>query len=91
MTTYEVQFSARALKELEKLPRQEQQRIVIRAEHLAINPHPPGSQKVHGRRELFRVRIGDYRVVYDVQDDVLTVMVVRVGHRRDVYRNMEDL
>jgi len=91
VTAYEVQFSARALQELEKLPRQEQQRIVIRAERLAIDPHSSCSQKAHGSRELFRIRVGDYRVIYDIQDDVLSVLVFRVGHRRDVYRNMDNL
>jgi len=53
---------------------------------LADNPHPAGSLKLQGADDLYRIRIGDYRVIYQIQDEVLIVLVVEIGHRRDVYR-----
>jgi mRNA interferase RelE/StbE len=53
---------------------------------LAQDPRPPGAKKLHGEPGLFRVRAGDYRVIYTVRDKVLLVLVLAIGHRRDVYR-----
>ena len=53
---------------------------------LAEDPHPPGSVKLQGEGELYRVRVGDYRIVYQIQDAALLVLVVQIGNRRDVYR-----
>lgn len=53
---------------------------------LADDPHPPGSVKLQGEGELFRVRVGDYRIVYQIQNAVLVVLVVQIGHRREIYR-----
>ncbi len=53
---------------------------------LAKNPRPPGCVKLQGGDDLYRVRVGDYRVVYTIQDTVLVVLVVEAGHRRDIYR-----
>ena len=54
---------------------------------LAENPRPPGCVKLQGGDELFRVRVGGYRIVYQIQDTVLVVLVVQVGHRREIYRH----
>jgi len=53
---------------------------------LANNPRPFGSDKLAGPEELYRVRVGDYRIVYQIQDEALLVLVVKIGHRREVYR-----
>ena len=53
---------------------------------LAENPRPPGCVKLQGESELYRVRVGEYRIVYQIQDAVLVVLVVQIGHRRDIYR-----
>jgi mRNA interferase RelE/StbE len=53
---------------------------------LAEDQHPPGSVKLQGESELYRVRVGDYRIVYQIQDTVLVVLVVQIGHRREIYR-----
>jgi len=53
---------------------------------LAENPRPPGSLKLQGNDELYRVRVGDYRIIYQIQDRVLLVLVVEIGNRRDIYR-----
>ena len=53
---------------------------------LAENPRAPGNVKLQGESELYRVRVGDYRIVYQIQDAVLVVLVVQIGHRREIYR-----
>jgi len=55
---------------------------------LATNPHPPGSRKLQGEEDLYRVRVGDYRVIYRIEEDRLVVVVVNVGNRRDIYRSL---
>ena len=84
--SYRVEISRRALKVLSALPRKEQQRIRAVIELLADNPRPPGCRPVVGEDRAYRVRSGDYRIIYDLYDDRLLVQVVRVGHRREVYR-----
>lgn len=61
-------------------------RLRVAIDGLAENPRPPGCVKLQGGDELFRVRVGDYRIVYQIQDAVLVVLVVQVGHRREIYR-----
>lgn len=63
-----------------------QTRIVERIDGLAEEPRPPGATNVVGASDTYRIRVGDYRIVYEIQDAVLVVLVIRVGHRRDVYR-----
>lgn len=84
--TYRVEIARRAVKTLAGLPRREQQRIRAAIDLLAENPRPPGCVALAGGLGGYRVRVGDYRIVYEVHDDRLVVQVVRVGHRRDVYR-----
>lgn len=86
MTTYHVDIARRAVKALAALPRREQQRMRAAIDLLADNPRPPGCVAMTGEAHAYRVRVGDYRIIYEVLDDRLVVQVVRVGHRRDVYR-----
>jgi mRNA interferase RelE/StbE len=83
---YEVQLAPAALRSLRKLQRPIQVRIAHAIESLAANPRPPGVVKLSGEDELHRIRAGDYRMLYSIQDDVLIVLVVAIGHRRDIYR-----
>lgn len=84
---YRVEFHPAAAKFLEKLDRPIRARILDRIEELAEDPRPSGVKALQGDDSGFlRIRIGDYRAVYAVRDDVLVVFVVRVAHRRDVYR-----
>jgi len=83
---YRVEFTARAAKEMANLTAAAQKRIAARIDALAIDPRPPVSRKLQGAEDLYRVRTGDYRVIYQVQDRLLVVTVIRIGHRRDVYR-----
>ncbi len=82
---YKVELRPSARRELLKLPRHDQIRLVRAMDRLAKEPRPKGAKKLAGAEDLYRVRVGDYRVVYQIQDDRLIVLVVRIGHRKDVY------
>lgn len=84
--TYRVEILPSARRELAGLDPQTRKRIDKRILLLAETPRPAGVKALQGQRGLLRLRVGDYRVVYAVRDDVLVVTVVRVGHRREVYR-----
>jgi mRNA interferase RelE/StbE len=86
---YRIQIAPSALRQLRKLPQSTQDRIVRRVEGLAGDPRPRGSVKLQGEEDLYRIRVGDYRVIYQVRDEELIVLVVRVGHRREVYRDYD--
>ncbi len=83
---YSVRVLPAALKSLKRLPADVRRRIVERVSALAEDPRPAGSLKLRGADDLYRFRVRDYRVLYSIEDELLTVLVVRVGHRRDVYR-----
>jgi mRNA interferase RelE/StbE len=86
MSRYKVLFKSSADRELRKLSDAVQRRIVGEVERLAIDPRPRGVVKLAGYDSLWRIRVGDYRVVYEIHDDRLVVLVLRVAHRKDVYR-----
>ena len=86
MGRYKLVIKASAVKELRAIPnKRDRQRIVRRIQGLENDPRPPGSQKLSGR-ERFRIRQGQYRIVYGIESDELVVYVVKIGHRKDVYR-----
>lgn len=85
--SYEVKFSRGAKKQFSKLPIDVQQRIQTKINELAIEPRPNGVKKLQGDDNSYRVRVGDYRVVYELDDDVLIVTVIKVGHRSDIYKD----
>lgn len=85
MASYKLAFRKSVAKDLRELPRKDLSRILKRIETLATDPRPQGSEKLSAQ-ERYRIRQGDYRVVYEVQDEAAAVLVVRVGHRREVYR-----
>lgn len=86
MASYEVQFRKSVSKDLDPVPRRDVQRIVAAIAALADNPRPPQATKLTGS-EKYRLRCGVYRVLYEIRHDVLIVCVVKVGHRKDVYRD----
>jgi len=86
MARYEVRFRKSVGKDLDPIPKKDVQRIMAAIDALADDPRPPQSRKISGS-EKYRLRCGVYRVLYEIQDDVLVVCVVKVGHRKDVYRN----
>ena len=85
MASYSVQIKRSAAKELEAIPLKDRRRIVARIETLRDNPRPPGCEKLSAE-EKYRLRQGDYRILYEILDRELVVTVVRIGNRRDVYR-----
>ena len=86
MSRYTVEIARRAVKSIARLPRAEQQRVRAAIDLLADDPRPPGCVALVGEESTYRVRVGDYRILYEVIDDRLVIQVVRVGHRRDVYQ-----
>lgn len=83
---YRVEFTSSAQREYLRLPKADRQRISQRIESLADNPRPAGCVKLAGATNLWRIRSGNYRVIYAAEDATMIVVVVKVGHRRDVYR-----
>ena len=83
---YQIIIKPTAEKSIRKLDRDTQRRVTRLLEALALEPRPGGVVKLAGADNLWRVRIGDYRVVYEIHDNRLVVLVVRVAHRKDVYR-----
>jgi mRNA interferase RelE/StbE len=84
--TYRVEIARRAVRAIAAVPRRDQQRIRAAIDILADEPRPPGCIALAGETGVYRVRVSDHRIVYEVLDNRLLVYVVRVGHRRDVYR-----
>ena len=83
---YRVEIKASAVKEIAALPRRDQHRVAPAIETLAEDPRPPGARKLVGGDDAYRVRVGDYRIVHQILDDLLIVHIVRVAHRRDAHR-----
>ncbi|MBG1268532.1 type II toxin-antitoxin system RelE family toxin [Nostoc sp. WHI] len=84
---YEVKFTKGARKMFIKLSQELLDRIQTKIDDLAIEPRPNGVKKLKGEENSYRIRVGDYRVIYDIFDDVLLVSVVSVGHRSEVYKD----
>jgi len=85
MAAYKVYFRESVEKDLNTIPKKDLKRILRRIKMLKDNPRSPGCEKLTGQ-ERYRVRQGQYRIVYSIQDDELSVWIVKVGHRKEVYR-----
>ena len=85
MSVYRIEFRPAALREFRKIDRSMQPRIQGAIALLAQDPRPPASRQLRGR-EAYRLRIGDYRIIYSIDDGVLLIVVVTLGHRRDDYQ-----
>jgi len=85
VAAYSVLIKRSAAKELEGVPRKEREKLIAKIQALALNPRPPGAEKLAGD-DKYRIRHGVYRVLYEVDDTTIIVVVVRVAHRREVYR-----
>ena len=86
MATYQIEWKRSALRELKRLDRQIVSRIVTAIDSLSANPFPPGIKKLHGGDRSYRMRVGDYRVIYEIASSRLVIEVIRVRHRKDAYR-----
>ena len=86
MECYNIEWRPSTKKDLKKISKAEVPRIIKAVESLSEQPRPPGSTKLSGSDLTYRIRVGDYRVIYEIHDEIILVEVVKVGHRKDVYR-----
>jgi mRNA interferase RelE/StbE len=87
MDSYSIEWKRSAVQELKKLPREIVGRIVNAVGQLSTAPLPTGVRKLVGSEHTYRIRVGDYRVIYSVMASALIIEIIRVGHRREVYRS----
>jgi len=85
---YRIEFSPAAERQFKKLPREIQLRLKPRMDGLIMNPFPRGVKKLSGEENIYRLRVGDHRIIYQVQQKALLVLVVKLGHRKEVYRRI---
>jgi mRNA interferase RelE/StbE len=85
VASYKLLIKPSAAKELEALPEQDRKRTAIKIQRLGRDPRPDGAEKLSGQ-DRYRLRQGDYRILYAIDDPSATVVIVKIGHRRDVYR-----
>jgi len=85
MALYKIHLMPSVSKDLRPIPKKYRRLILKRIDSLTVNPRPPGCERLSGQ-ERFRIRQGDYRILYSIHDVELVVWVIKVGHRRDVYR-----
>lgn len=88
---YRAELTPRAQRDFRKLPRHIQPRIAKKIDALAESPRPGGAEILSGSERLYRIRAGDYRVIYQIQDELLVVLVVRIGDRKEIYRRISGL
>ena len=85
MASYRLEFKPSVKKDLRAIPNHDVERLLRAIGNLAKQPHPPGSRKLTGR-EAWRLRLGKYRIIYTVEEERVTIVIVKVGHRGNVYR-----
>jgi mRNA interferase RelE/StbE len=83
---YRIEFSLGAERQFKKFPKEVQIRLKHRIDILAGNPFPRGVKKLSAEENLYRLRIGDYRIIYQVQGRALLILILKLGHRKNVYR-----
>ena len=88
MATYRIEFTQSAARAFGKLDPQTRRRLEPHISALADDPRPKGSKRLVTGDELYRIRVGAYRVAYNIEDELLVVLVIKLGHRRDVYRDL---
>jgi len=86
MAEYRITIKKSAVKELEDIPRKDLQKVINHIWSLVKDPRPRGSQKLSGQKQ-YRIRQGNYRIVYYIEDKDLLIVIVKIGHRREVYRS----
>ena len=86
--SYRIEIKRSAAKALKKIPKASRKRIVDKIDSLAESPPNPDTTKMKGNNPFHKVRAGDYRIVYEIQKDVLVILIVKIGHRKDIYRNL---
>lgn len=85
---YRIELKPAAERDLKNIPKTDQKRIVRKINTLGNDPRPPGAMKLRRADDLWRIKVGDYRILYQIQDEVSLVIVARIRHRREVYRQL---
>jgi mRNA interferase RelE/StbE len=88
MTVYRVEYRPSVGKTLKKIPKADQKRILDKIDAMAENLPDPSTTKMNGNNNFHKIRIGNYRVIYEIHDDVLVILVLKIGHRKDVYKHL---
>ena len=86
MASYKIKWKQSAIKELKKFQKKTISKKFQTIETLPDNPYPTGSRKLHGAEYTYRFRAGDYRIIYSVYSDIVTIEIVRISHRKEIYR-----
>ncbi|MCD4729777.1 MAG: type II toxin-antitoxin system RelE/ParE family toxin [Bacteroidales bacterium] len=87
MAFFRIEWKQSAIKELRKLTKPDIPKIIKAVESLSVNPYPAGCRKLRATEYTYRLRVGQYRVIYSIHADVLIIEIIRVGHRKSVYRD----
>ena len=85
MEKYKLKISSSAAKSLKKIPKKDLGKVVSTIQSLALNPRPPGSRKLSAEENAYRVRQGVYRIIYQIEGKKLLILVLKIGHRKNVY------
>lgn len=85
---YRIEVKKSAAKELKKIPGPDQKRISMAIDNLAENLPEPDTTKMKGNHPFHKIRVGNYRIIYEIQDDILLILIIKIGHRKDIYRNL---
>ncbi|MBI2026887.1 MAG: type II toxin-antitoxin system RelE/ParE family toxin [Deltaproteobacteria bacterium] len=83
---YNIQFKPSVFKQLKQISSRDQKKIMRKIQELEENPRPFGLKKLVAEENLYRIRVGDYRIIYQIQDKILLILVIKIGHRKDIYR-----
>jgi len=86
MAIYKIEWKKSAQKEIKKIAKPDILKILEKVESLAIEPFPPNYKKYLGTEHTYRIRMGNYRVIYSISDEILMITIIRVGHRKEVYK-----
>ena len=86
--TFRIELTKTAIKALKAIPRKDQKRIAKKIESLAESPPDPAKTKMKGNNPFHRVRVGDYGITYEIQNDMLLILILKIGHHKEVYRRL---
>ena len=85
---YRIDFKSSAAKALRKISKSDQKRIADKIDGLSENLPDPATTKLKGDNPFHRIRVGDYRIIYEIHEDILLIVILKIGHRKDVYRHL---
>ena len=85
---YNIEVKRSAAKVLKKIPKVDQKRIIKKIDSLATQLPNPKATKMKGNNPFHKVRVGDYRIIYEIQDDILLILILKIGHRKDIYKKL---